>query len=386
MKTAGIKYVSDLGKNALGDTLAAWRRSVPDLGILALLPEDEKESIPALQAASALHNIPLAGAVFPELIEAERFVRKGAWLFGFDVMPHCEMYADLPRDAALSARVTSEIAGNIRTSIAGDESNMTLFMLFDSMVPNIASILDDLYLKLANRVRYAGVNAGSETFQPMPCLFDNKRIVQNGVLLLLLKDHTGMAVEHDYSVPPELISATSAEGNRIIQINWRPAFEVYQELVRRHFGVEITRDNFYQYGVHFPFGIVRADHQTLVRIPVMLDDSGALVCVGEVPPNSILALLRPPVVGATSAVSLLDSELRKLNGSLAGKDLMMFYCAGRRLHLGVEAATAEIADLAARSGAAQLAGALSLGEIGSSAAGGYPLFHNATLVGACWRY
>jgi coenzyme F420-reducing hydrogenase gamma subunit len=55
------------------------------------------------------------------------------------------------------------------------EQRTTLFMLFDAMIPNIASILDGLYLSLADRVRYVGVNAGSETFQPMPCLFDQDR-------------------------------------------------------------------------------------------------------------------------------------------------------------------------------------------------------------------
>lgn len=384
MKYAGIKYVAELGDASLDDTLAAWRAAVPGLSVLGLLPEDEQNSIPALQAACARHGISLVGAVFPELIEAGVFKRSGAWLFGLVGMPYYELRADLPRDTVQLARITGDISNNIRAAISNDDSDMTLLMLFDAVVPNIASILDDLYLKLANRVHYAGANAGSETFQPMPCLFDSNRTVQNGVLLLLLEQHSGMAVEHDYVVPPDVITATSAEGNRIIQIDWRPAFEVYQELVRKQFGVDITRDNFYQYSVHFPFGIVRANHQTLVRIPVILDDRGALFCVGEIPPNSILALLHPPAAGATSAVGLLDDELRKLNDHIAGNELLLFYCAGRRLHLGVEAATAEIADMATRSGAAQLAGALSLGEIGSSSRGGYPLFHNAALAGTRW--
>jgi len=385
LNAAGIKYLAELSEAALNDALAAWRAATPDLGVLALLPEDEKNSITTLQAACTRHCIPLVGAVFPVLIEAGIFKHNGALLFGFDRMPYCELHANLPRDAPQLDHITEKITANIRAAIADDESATTLLMLFDAMVPNIASILDDLYLKLANRVHYAGVNAGSETFQPMPCLFDATRVVQNGVLLLLLKQHGGVAVEHDYVVPPELITATSAEGNRIIQINWRPAFEVYQELVRKQFGVDITRDNFYQYSVHFPFGIVRANHQTLVRIPVMLDDSDALFCVGEVPPNSILALLHPPVAGATSVVGLLNDELHKLNSNIAGNELMLFYCAGRRLHLGVATSTGEVADLAARSGASQLAGALSLGEIGSSTLGGYPLFHNATLVGTHWH-
>ena len=60
------------------------------------------------------------------------------------------------------------------------------------------------------------------------------------------------------------------------------------------------------------------------------------------------------------------------------------YCAGRRLHLGLAQASSEIEAFEKRTGAAQVAGALSLGEIGGSTLHGYPLFHNATLVAARW--
>jgi len=35
--------------------------------------------------------------------------------------------------------------------------------------------------------------------------------------------------------------------------------------------------------LHFPFGIIRANHEVLVRIPVALEEDGSLFCVGEVP-------------------------------------------------------------------------------------------------------
>ena len=44
----------------------------------------------------------------------------------------------------------------------------------------------------------------------------------------------------------------------------------------------------------------------------------------------------------------------------------------------------ELKAFETRTQAAQVAGALSLGEIGGSTLHGYPLFHNATLVAARW--
>jgi hypothetical protein len=259
----------------------------------------------------------------------------------------------------------------------------TLYMLFDGMVPNIASLLEGLYLELADRVAYAGVNAGSETFQPMPCLFDSERLVADGVLCLLLPGEGVTVLEHGYPTPERIMSATGTEGNRILSIDWRPAFDVYQEIIKSEYGIDLTHENFYQYGVHFPFGILRATGEVLVRIPVALTEDGSLFCVGEVPENAMLVLLRAPDADAGHCICRLAGRLAAANGPLGGRSLLTFYCAGRRLHLQGRALD-ELDELLRSARPAALAGALSLGEIGSTQVWGYPLFHNATLVCTPW--
>ena len=202
---------------------------------------------------------------------------------------------------------------------------------------------------------------------------------------MLLKGHHGAILEHGYHAPDRTVYATATEGNRIAQIDWRPAFEVYQELVRNKYNVEITPENFYQYAVHFPFGIVRANHHVVVRIPVMLAEDGSLFCVGEVPANSLLTLLEAPAVDSNETMSVLTRGLTTLNGGPVGAELLLLYCAGRRLHMGREAATAELREFSQRTGAQRTAGAVSLGEIGGSTVHGYPLFHNAALVASRWH-
>jgi len=353
------------------------------MGVLALLPEAERGGVERLQAICARRKVALVGAVFPALIESGEFRTQGLWLLRFDAMPYVALHENLPHDAVGAAQVAEQIGSQIRSQIK-DDTQVTLFLLFDALVPNISTLLDELYLQLANRVHYVGANAGSETFQPMPCLFDNARTIQNGVLLMLLQPHLGAMLAHGYGAPPNMISATSTEGNRIRQIDWRPAFEVYQELVRAQFGVEVTRENFYRHAVHFPFGIIRANHEVLVRIPVALEEDGSLFCVGEVPANAVLTLLEAPKIDSPHTLQALVQGLTRLNGELAGSELLLFYCAGRRMHLGLDAATGELLQFNQLTRATPVAGALSLGEIGSSLQWGYPLFHNATLVATRW--
>lgn len=381
--TSAMQYLTEISAPALDEVLARWSAEYPDMGVLALLPEAEQGAVSTLQQACSHRGVGLVGAIFPALTQAEGFLSQGVWLLRFDQMPYTALYPELPQDTQALQGTLDGLVDSLSPHL-GDGDDLTLFMLFDAMVPNIGTILDELYLRLANRVHYMGVNAGSETFQPMPCLFDGERIVQNGVLLMLLEPHRGAILEHGYEVPEQMITATATEGNRILQIDWRPAFEVYQEMAREQYGVEVNRENFYENAVHFPFGIVRANGVIVVRIPVALEEDGSLFCVGEVPANAVLALLRAPAVDSVHTLDTVARGLVELNGPLDGRDLLLFYCAGRRLHLGIEAAAEELRGLQDRTNAGQVAGALSLGECGSTTQWGYPLFHNATLVASLW--
>lgn len=354
--------------------LAEFLQQFSASGALVLLPEAEGEHVGAIQRAFRQAGRGLVGAIFPALVDGAAFRDQGCWILPFDSMPPSALLAGLPLAPEQAA---ADIAAAVEPLLTA--APLTLFMVFDAMVPNIGSILDALYLRLADRVAYAGVNAGSETFRPMPCLFDDRRLVAGGVLCLLLPGPQGAVLDHGYLAPPTVISATATDGNRILSIDWRPAFAVYQEQVRSLYGVDLTAENFYRYATHFPFGLLLANDEVIVRIPVAVEPDGSLHCIGEVPPNAMLTLLRAPDLNAAGTAGRLAERLRTHFGGAAGRDLMTFYCAGRRAHLGADAVE-ELASLARETGARQLAGALSLGEIGSLSAWGYPLFHNATLV------
>lgn len=379
----GVHFFETFSAPDIEKVLDGWLARYPGHGALALLPEADAGNVAALQQIFRSKKIPLAGAIFPALLAGERFYGNGLLLLRFDEAPHLVLYPSLSAGSEELRRQLAGLGEGIKSHL-GKEQEHTLFLIFDAMVPNIATILDEIYLVLADRVHYMGVNAGSETFKPVPCLFDQEQFIQGGMLAILMKGHKGAILEHGYHAPAKMISATSTQGNRIISIDWRPAFEVYQEMAKAEYGIDINKENFYQYGVHFPFGIVRANDEILVRIPVALEEDGSLFCVGEVPPNAVLTLMHAPQVDLAQTIKTLAEGLVALGGPTQGKEILTFYCAGRKLHIG-DQAPKELEDLKEHTGAAQIVGALSLGEIGSSVRWGYPLFHNATLVCTPWR-
>jgi hypothetical protein len=360
--------------DAIKSTLQNWRDSCPGMGVLALVSEQQSPLITSLQVICRELNLPVIGGIFPAVIWQQQFHRDGILLIKMDKMPDYLLESDLPQNENLLRKKIVNISKRIRSKLTPSNDH-SLCLIFDSMLPNIASILDELYLNLANQVEYTGVNAGSETFQPIPCLFDGEHLIDKGVLILILPRRINSALEHGYTTPGEMITATATEGNRIINIDWQPAFEQYQSRIKQQYDVEITQENFYQYAVHFPFGIIRGNGEIQVRIPVVLNEDDSLFCVGEVPANSLLALLTAPIENSQQTVKALANNLGKVEGG----DILNFYCAGRRLHLGESAAQSELKQLQQELNT-ELFGALSLGEIGSSQQGGYPLFHNAAIV------
>ena len=360
-------FASGLDDAELRSMVEALRAANPQGAVLALVADASRDVVPRLQAMCRELGMPLFGGVFPALHRDLRFVSSGAWLIGLATAPQ-HVLLERVSDAAdpVAARVAAVLT-------VPDGATPTLFMLFDGTTPNVGSIVDDLYLALADAVHYVGVSAGSETFEVVPCVFDGERCVADAVLCVLLPPGTATACAHGYTAPADAVTATATTGNRVLSIDWKPAFEVYRAKVRQRLGVELRRENLYDYVAHFPLGIVLANGQVIVRIPVGLDDAGAVRCIGEVPENALLTMLEAPPPDSPETCETLAAALPSGRGQL-----LTFYCAGRRMHLGA-AAERELAALSTGTGAT-LCGALSLGEVGADRVGTYPRFHNGMVV------
>jgi hypothetical protein len=382
MKNGNVRFCR-LDGEAVASVVREWQAAFPAMGVLALLPEAEAGRLPLLQSACRAHGVPLVGGIFPALVTPDGFAREGVWLLRFDTMVPYFLLADVGSDHAATANLIADRTAAALPAHTSASGRPTLYLIFDALIQNTASMLEELYLRLADQVDYAGVAGGSETFERMPCVFDGERVVDHGVLGLLLPSNVTTVLEHGFAAPAKVMTATATSGNRIISIDWRPALDVYREIVRRECGIELTPANFYEHAVRFPFGILRANSEVIVRIPVAMTDDGCVYCIGEVSENAILFVLRAPVEDRDYCAMRLATRLQGTDGPLESA-LLVFYCAGRRLQMGDDAIV-ELRKLAAAAGSESIAGALSLGEIGSTNDGGYPLFHNATLVSTPWR-
>lgn len=355
-------------EGAIGAVLDRWSALGRPFRVFALLPEAEVPRIEELRRACRARGVGVVGAIFPALIVDGAFGSAGVWLCRVDAAAPAFL-VPLP-EAGVGGE---EISRRVEAVLPSGPPPL-LHLVFDTFVPDIASIVEELYAQLADRVTYAGVAAGSERFVPMACLFDDEQVLERAVLVQLLP-HAPVAMLHAYPAPDRGRIATATDGNCVRTIDWRPAVEVYAELLLERSGVALEVEHFYASAVHHPLGIARADGEVVVRIPVATQADGSVFCVGEVPENAVLVLLDAPV----DHQSCVDAIARRLGP--APQPRLAFYCAGRRGHLGA-VADLELAVLDARVG--PVGGALSLGEIGATIGRSYPTLHNACVCVTEW--
>jgi hypothetical protein len=264
-------------------------------------------------------------------------------------------------------------------------SKPTAVLLVDGLAPNISHFLRSVYHQLGNRVSYWGGGAGSLTLEPRPCLFTREGLHQGAAIIALSSLPSRLGVRHGWRELKGPFVATRSDRNTIIQLNWRSAFDVYRGTVEADAGVTITPENFFRVASGYPFGIRKEGQEVLVRDPVAVGPGGQLICVGDVPENAALSILKGEprllvsAAGQAAREALLDGDG---DATRPVRHCLLADCVSRSLFLGDRFSEEldEIADgLGGGAQACRPVGMLTLGEI-SSHGEGYLEFFNKTSV------
>ena len=77
---SGMEWLKAVDAESLERVVAGWCRGDGPWHLLALLPEPESSKVPLIQSVCAHRGIPVAGAVYPELIAGSTMSKAGAVL------------------------------------------------------------------------------------------------------------------------------------------------------------------------------------------------------------------------------------------------------------------------------------------------------------------
>ncbi len=364
-----------LNSNSITDILSAIQAM--DLSetdnLMLLLAEKNAPNIPSLIEKLKEANLNFFGGIFPSLIVGSKKHDEGLILRKLPaaappfLIPHLNSkdftipdFEDLPVF----------------------ETDMSFIVLVDGLTGNIAHFLSEVYNVLGNSVNYIGGGAGSLSLQQQPCLFTKEGFVEDAAILCPVMMSSSLGVRHGWKQVYGPLVANKTEGNIVKELNWMNAFEAYKIVVEKDAGQTLTADNFFSIAKGYPFGISKDNSEKVVRDPISVNENGELVCVGEVPENSVLEILK----GENEALIAAAGEAAKdcLVIDKPFEETLVIDCISRVLFLEEDfEKELEVIqnNLQQKSNHVILEGVLTLGEISSHGQGILEFFNKTIVIG-----
>ena len=262
---------------------------------------------------------------------------------------------------------------------------VTALVLVDGLTSNISNFLFELYSQFGNEVKCIGGGAGSLSLKQQSCLFNKDGFFMNAAIVCPIKLNAEIGVGHGWDRVDGPFVATKTEKNIIKELNWKPAFDVYKEIVEMDSNQVFTSDNFFDIAKAYPLGMLKSSSEVIVRDPICRNDDKSLVCIGEVPENCVLEILNGNKKSLLNAAEQVVNDLEK--PGLKAEHGLVFDCISRTLFLqdDFEIELSHLQKILDGDGAIKIGGALTLGEIASTGSGTLDFFNKTIVVGILYN-
>jgi hypothetical protein len=319
--------------------------------------------------------VPVFGGVFPQVLHGTHHAAEALVVVGLAQAAEVHVVQGLDNGQTDFATALAPV------TLAQD----SVLVLVDGLAPTIARFIEALFDQIGGGPTLVGGGAGSLSFTPRPCLFTPQGLLGGAALVVGLPGRLHVGVDHGWMPVAGPFVVTRTSGNTIEQIDYRPAAEVYRACVEPLVGQTLTPENFFGHAKGFPFGMERFDGSLLVRDPIVMQGD-TLVCVGEVPEQTVVRILqgqpeRLVAAAAAGAAQAAAGAGAALQGGL------LIDCISRVLFLGdrfgeeLQAVQQQLQT--GRSPRWPVFGALTLGEIANNGQRCLE-FYNKTLVLAAY--
>lgn len=256
----------------------------------------------------------------------------------------------------------------------------TIITHVDGLSANISYFLSELYNKFGSDINYIGGGAGSLSLKQEPCIYTNEGLFKNVAVLVAVQTKISIGVSHGWKKLEGPLIATKTNENIIQEINWENAFVTYKNIVEKYSGQIFNSNNFFEIAKGYPFGLIKDYAEPIVRDPLVLNKKDEIICIGEVPENSIIHILK----GDNTTLIKAAQKAAQASLKIGFKPNVCFVvdCISRVLFLedNFSDELNQVAEIIKKEHAEiKIYGALSLGEI-SSYDKGYLEYFNKTIV------
>jgi len=187
----------------------------------------------------------------------------------------------------------------------------------------------------------------------------------------------GVGVDHGLRPDPDRHEVTRADGNVVLEIDGKPAFELYRAHAKAR-GVEITPGTAGPYMIANELGLFFLGELRTARAPLSADASGAIHCAADIPEGTTIAILDGEPDEMVAAARRAAQEAAQGLGGREAAAVLVFDCVCRATILA-EQVSRELDAIRSVFAKTPIAGFFTYGEIARSR-GRLDGWHNTTAV------
>ena len=248
-------------------------------------------------------------------------------------------------------------------------------LIFPGIAMNTLALYEHLSRCRTDIQVFGGYSGGHELNSPQYFLFDEKDVLRDSMYVVAYAGtdlHVSMGKLIGWDPLGLPLTVTKAEGNRLIELNGRPASEVYESFLK----IDRTQIDNALAGYEFPL-IATHDGDKNLRSTIHIDEDGALVLHGHVPEETQVHLSygNPSLI-----IELVNDRLETLS-AFGPQVIFLFSCIVRKQFWGdlVDIEMSPFAELAST------VGFHTWGEVMRDMRSGEVVEHNVTLLSIAMR-
>ena len=342
--------------DAVGDAVDGLAGARP--GLVLMFPTGQIEPrLAALQAREAAGGATVAGMTSDGSLADPRGLEPGCSALAFDetVLAGVGVAEHASRDPRGAGRAAAEAAS---AAVEPAPGNALLLLFVDPATGDQCDAVDGAYEATGPAVPFAGGGSGT----PDGVQFAHDAARRDSVVAAMLTSPGPIAVGLSHACTP--VSApsivTRAAGRTLLELDGRPADEVYAEKV----GVDLDEEELHRAAVRHPLAQPELSGEVRLRHVFGRAPGGGLACATAIPANAAVVFTEQTVQ------AIVDSAAEAVKRARAGlraarpRAALVFDCAGRKRALG-DAVERETEAIRASLGEdVPLAGGFTHGEVG----------------------
>lgn len=266
------------------------------------------------------------------------------------------------------------------TSRLGPGRHRVLLLLTDGLAGDQQEVVRGAYSVVGAETPLVGGCAGDGLQMKGTFQLHGKRVLHNSVVAAGLASDGpfGIGVRHGWRRVGEPMVVTRSEGNRVYELDDRPALDSYLELLAAPPEARTEPAHFTRFALTHPLGLSRRSGEEVRFVGGADFTERSLVCIAQVPQGAQTWIMEGDEQSVLEATDGACGDALGALGDEPPLGLVTFDCIARRGVLGDVGIEREVGRIAAFAGGAPVAGFYTYGEIARIR--GMRGFHNQTLV------